>query len=137
MSVQQARLSGLQGIGRGSSCVTTRLACLRLDPSSQRGVTLPVHGLHFRCARLACNQHVFCSSVPRPGQPNPGGLAGHRLTTNDALTYLREVKNRFADKKDVYDTFLEIMKEFKAQRYFEPQHVVQQSNTASVASYGI
>eukprot|EP00882_Tetradesmus_deserticola_P017808 GHRQ01019100.1.p1 GENE.GHRQ01019100.1~~GHRQ01019100.1.p1 ORF type:complete len:190 (+),score=74.67 GHRQ01019100.1:374-943(+) len=40
----------------------------------------------------------------------------HRLTTNDALTYLREVKNRFADKKDVYDTFLEIMKEFKAQR---------------------
>lgn len=41
---------------------------------------------------------------------------GHKLTTNDALTYLREVKNRFADKKDVYDTFLEIMKEFKAQR---------------------
>ncbi len=40
----------------------------------------------------------------------------HRLTTNDALSYLREVKNRFADKKEVYDTFLEIMKEFKAQR---------------------
>lgn len=33
-----------------------------------------------------------------------------------ALSYLREVKNRFADKKDIYDTFLEIMKEFKAQR---------------------
>ena len=33
-----------------------------------------------------------------------------------ALSYLREVKTRFADKKDVYDTFLEIMKEFKAQR---------------------
>jgi histone deacetylase complex regulatory component SIN3 len=28
-----------------------------------------------------------------------------------------QVKNRFADRKDVYDTFLEIMKEFKAQRY--------------------
>ena len=52
--------------------------------------------------------------MPRPGQPPPG--MGHRLTTNDALTYLREVKNRFADKKEVYDTFLEIMKEFKAQR---------------------
>lgn len=49
---------------------------------------------------------------PPPGNINPV----HRLTTNDALTYLREVKNRFADKKDVYDTFLEIMKEFKAQR---------------------
>ncbi|KAI8469341.1 MAG: hypothetical protein J3K34DRAFT_522233 [Monoraphidium minutum] len=44
----------------------------------------------------------------------PGNPA--RLTTNDALTYLRDVKNKFADKKDVYDTFLEIMKEFKAQR---------------------
>mmetsp|Transcript_36011 Transcript_36011/g.80148 ORF Transcript_36011/g.80148 Transcript_36011/m.80148 type:complete len:1160 (+) Transcript_36011:163-3642(+) len=39
-----------------------------------------------------------------------------KLTTNDALSYLREVKNRFSDQKDVYDTFLEIMKEFKAQR---------------------
>jgi hypothetical protein len=46
---------------------------------------------------------------------------GHKLTTNDALTYLREVKNRFADKKDVYDTFLEIMKEFKAQRCGPPR----------------
>lgn len=39
-----------------------------------------------------------------------------KLTTNDALSYLREVKTRFAENKDVYDTFLEIMKEFKAQR---------------------
>ncbi len=43
-------------------------------------------------------------------------MAGTKLTTNDALSYLREVKNRFADQKDVYDTFLEIMKEFKAAR---------------------
>jgi paired amphipathic helix protein Sin3a len=56
---------------------------------------------------------LLCS-VPRPAQQ--GVAMGHRLTTNDALTYLREVKNRFADKKEVYDTFLEIMKEFKAQR---------------------
>lgn len=42
--------------------------------------------------------------------------AANKLTTNDALSYLREVKTRFADNKEVYDTFLEIMKEFKAQR---------------------
>ena len=49
--------------------------------------------------------------------PPPGGAQQQqRLTTNDALTYLRDVKNKFADRKDVYDTFLEIMKEFKAQR---------------------
>lgn len=34
------------------------------------------------------------------GQP----AAAQRLTTNDALSYLREVKNRFAEKKEVYDT---------------------------------
>jgi len=48
------------------------------------------------------------------GAPQQAGNT--RLTTHDALSYLREVKNRFADKKDVYDTFLEIMKDFKAQR---------------------
>ncbi|MEW5314306.1 MAG: hypothetical protein WDW38_005814 [Sanguina aurantia] len=50
----------------------------------------------------------------RPAYPAPSYQA--KLTTHDALSYLREVKNRFADNKEVYDTFLEIMKEFKAQR---------------------
>ena len=36
------------------------------------------------------------------------------LTTNDALLYLREVKQRFQHRKEVYDTFLDIMKDFKA-----------------------
>jgi paired amphipathic helix protein Sin3a len=41
---------------------------------------------------------------------------GPKLTRNDALSYLRDVKNKFQDNKEIYDTFLEIMKEFKAQR---------------------
>jgi paired amphipathic helix protein Sin3a len=41
--------------------------------------------------------------------------ATSRLTTSDALSYLRDVKAKFADNKDTYDTFLEIMKKFKAQ----------------------
>ncbi|GFR40981.1 hypothetical protein Agub_g1646 [Astrephomene gubernaculifera] len=58
------------------------------------------------------------SGPPRPTQApaQPTTMGGTKLTTNDALSYLREVKNRFADQKDVYDTFLEIMKEFKAAR---------------------
>jgi paired amphipathic helix protein Sin3a len=47
-----------------------------------------------------------------------------RLTTNDALTYLRAVKNKFQDKRCVYETFLEIMKEFKAQT-IDTQGVIQ------------
>eukprot|EP00890_Picochlorum_soloecismus_P005730 jgi/Picsp_1/6158/NSC_03512-R1_sin3 histone deacetylase complex len=38
-----------------------------------------------------------------------------KLTTSDALGYLREVKNRFANNRRVYDSFLDIMKQFKAQ----------------------
>ena len=57
---------------------------------------------------------------PGPGAP-PSVLTGpgaaSRLTTNDALSYLRDVKAKFADNKETYDTFLEIMKKFKAQRW--------------------
>ncbi|KAL4448880.1 hypothetical protein ABPG77_007597 [Micractinium sp. CCAP 211/92] len=57
---------------------------------------------------------------PAPGQPAAKKPAGEeerreRLTTNDALSYLREVKTRFANNRKVYDSFLEIMKQFKAQ----------------------
>ncbi|CAN0924410.1 Paired amphipathic helix protein Sin3-like 1 [Linum grandiflorum] len=40
----------------------------------------------------------------------------HKLTTSDALAYLKEVKDKFQDQKEKYDTFLEVMKDFKAQR---------------------
>ncbi|KAJ4826449.1 hypothetical protein Tsubulata_013641 [Turnera subulata] len=51
------------------------------------------------------------------GVPTGGvGGASQKLTTNDALTYLKEVKDMFQDQKDKYDMFLEVMKDFKAQR---------------------
>lgn len=62
---------------------------------------------------------VACSPSGFRGHSNPGpaGLgSANRLTTNDALSYLRDVKAKFADNKETYDTFLEIMKKFKAQR---------------------
>ncbi|KAK3002319.1 hypothetical protein RJ639_021444 [Escallonia herrerae] len=39
-----------------------------------------------------------------------------KLTTNDALTYLKEVKEMFRDQREKYDMFLDVMKDFKAQR---------------------
>lgn len=47
-----------------------------------------------------------------------GGAAGtsQKLTTNDALSYLKEVKDMFHDQREKYDLFLEVMKDFKAQR---------------------
>ncbi|XP_052172733.1 paired amphipathic helix protein Sin3-like 3 isoform X2 [Diospyros lotus] len=70
---------------------------------------------------------VFMSSqlkrpiVPSHAEPSgqPQMVAGgstQTLTTNDALAYLKAVKDIFQDKKEKYDEFLEIMKDFKAQR---------------------
>ncbi|XP_062111773.1 paired amphipathic helix protein Sin3-like 4 isoform X2 [Humulus lupulus] len=51
------------------------------------------------------------------GQPQMiGGGGAQKLTTNDALAYLKAVKDIFQDKRDKYEDFLEVMKDFKAQR---------------------
>ncbi|VVA94706.1 unnamed protein product [Arabis nemorensis] len=39
-----------------------------------------------------------------------------KLTTSDALNYLKIVKDAFQDDREKYDRFLVIMKDFKAQR---------------------
>jgi len=39
-----------------------------------------------------------------------------KLTTTDALQYLKNVKDIFQDKREKYDEFLEVMKDFKSQR---------------------
>lgn len=46
-----------------------------------------------------------------------------KLTTNDALTYLKAVKEIFENNKEKYEDFLEVMKDFKAQR-FDNQYVI-------------
>ncbi|XP_038715705.1 paired amphipathic helix protein Sin3-like 2 isoform X2 [Tripterygium wilfordii] len=50
------------------------------------------------------------------GTGGGGGDPSQKLTTNDALTYLKEVKDMFQDQREKYDMFLEVMKDFKAQR---------------------
>lgn len=46
---------------------------------------------------------------------------GYRpLNVKDALTYLDQVKVKFADQPEVYNRFLDIMKEFKSQAYVLP-----------------
>jgi len=58
---------------------------------------------------------------PRGGESseaagNHPAANGQRLTTDDALTYLKDVKEKFKDDKEKYNEFLEVMKDFKAQR---------------------
>ncbi|KAG0499099.1 hypothetical protein HPP92_003790 [Vanilla planifolia] len=42
--------------------------------------------------------------------------SAQKLTTNDALAYLKAVKDIFQDNREKYDEFLEVMKDFKSQR---------------------
>lgn len=49
--------------------------------------------------------------------------ASQKLTTNDALTYLKAVKEIFENNKEKYEDFLEVMKDFKAQR-FDNQYAI-------------
>jgi len=39
------------------------------------------------------------------------------MSVQDALSYLDQVKVQFADQPDVYNRFLDIMKDFKSQAY--------------------
>ncbi|KAL2523463.1 Paired amphipathic helix protein Sin3-like 2 [Forsythia ovata] len=50
------------------------------------------------------------------GGGGSGAGGTQKLTTNDALTYLKEVKDMFQDQREKYDRFLDVMKDFKAQR---------------------
>ncbi|KAI8092967.1 uncharacterized protein BX664DRAFT_260824 [Halteromyces radiatus] len=51
-----------------------------------------------------------------PSTETSSQSAGYRpLNVRDALTYLDQVKVRFSDQPDVYNRFLDIMKDFKSQ----------------------
>ncbi|GER41363.1 paired amphipathic helix protein Sin3, partial [Striga asiatica] len=62
------------------------------------------------------------SSVNGGAVDNGGGgtsvaaASTQKLSTNDALTYLKEVKDMFQDQREKYDKFLDVMEDIKAQR---------------------
>ncbi|CAL5867266.1 uncharacterized protein PFLUO_LOCUS1481 [Penicillium psychrofluorescens] len=66
------------------------------------------------------------------GQQIPGSVAalaqGQQPILNDALSYLDQVKVRFVDQPDVYNRFLDIMKDFKSQAIDTPG-VIQRVST--------
>ena len=60
------------------------------------------------------------SGTAPPAPPAADAGAGppsyQRLKVEDALSYLDQVKSRFQNNPEVYNDFLDIMKEFKAQK---------------------
>lgn len=93
----------------------------RRRPSRSRSPPAQKKKLTFEKKKKPESLLTSSSSNSRPAAAASAGPVAYgnnnqRLTTHDALSYLREVKARFAGDRRVYDTFLEIMKEFKAQR---------------------
>jgi paired amphipathic helix protein Sin3a len=67
------------------------------------------------------------------GGPSPMPAAaqlphGQQPILNDALSYLDQVKVRFSDQPDVYNRFLDIMKDFKSQAIDTPGVIDRVSN---------
>ena len=74
-------------------------------------------------APVAPNSQQPPPAAARTGGSGPMGQAGKQtreLKVEDALLYLDQVKVEFADKPHVYNEFLEIMKNFKAQSINTP-----------------
>lgn len=68
---------------------------------------------------LGYGHGYYVPAYPSPSPPPPydpyqahlSNVRGHQ----DALSYLDQVKVQFADQPDVYNRFLDIMKDFKSQ----------------------
>ncbi|KAH8121554.1 hypothetical protein LI328DRAFT_110965 [Trichoderma asperelloides] len=66
-------------------------------------------------------QNTSMVGVAPGGHQIPGGITqGQQPILNDALTYLDQVKVQFHDQPDVYNRFLDIMKDFKSQAIDTP-----------------
>ncbi|KAF7953552.1 uncharacterized protein EAE97_000951 [Botrytis byssoidea] len=64
----------------------------------------------------------FTPVTPGHQMPGPASLTqvGQQPILNDALSYLDQVKVQFSDQPDVYNRFLDIMKDFKSQAIDTP-----------------
>lgn len=81
---------------------------------------------------LTYEMHYFINT---PTLPTYNLQAGRELKVEDALLYLDQVKMEFADKPHIYEKFLEIMKNFKAQSINTPGVIERVKNLFKVKGY--
>ncbi|XP_008480031.1 paired amphipathic helix protein Sin3a-like [Diaphorina citri] len=118
-----------------------------LSPSSNFTATMPVLGVTDKVIPLAATsalpggaspvvhqggqirQKVHTTVVTTPPHTIPEQPAQfHRLKVEDALSYLDQVKFKFGNQPQVYNDFLDIMKEFKSQSIDTPGVITRVSN---------
>lgn len=81
---------------------------------------------------------TMSTTVVATGAPGtlPGGQTQfQRLKVEDALSYLDQVKFKFGNQPQVYNDFLDIMKEFKSQAIDTPGVIQRVSNLFKVSFF--
>lgn len=76
-------------------------------------------------------QHQSAQLMPGPSPSQASAQLAHQgqqPILNDALSYLDQVKMRFSEQPDVYNRFLDIMKDFKSQAIDTPGVIERVSN---------
>ncbi|CAG0887572.1 unnamed protein product [Cyprideis torosa] len=133
-----------------SSVVTSNPSAGNVASSPKRGPPIPASTTTLAAASsLSLLTSVAPSPVPTTANPavtSQGGGSGppstaaptthspvgapqfQRLKVEDALTYLDQVKYRFSNQPQVYNDFLDIMKEFKSQSIDTPGVIERVSN---------
>ncbi|KAJ2926800.1 hypothetical protein H1R20_g10317, partial [Candolleomyces eurysporus] len=89
----------------------------RRTPSSRRATPMIVDEPPRALPKSSLSKSRRASPVE---EQNPSQPHDRPLNVTDALTYLDEVKVQFADQPDVYNQFLDIMKEFKNEQIDTP-----------------
>jgi paired amphipathic helix protein Sin3a len=75
--------------------------------------SLPLLDMHARTPKPPTPRPETANSTSSGQNPSPE--VNRPLNVTDALSYLDAVKNQFNDNPDVYNQFLDIMKDFKSQ----------------------
>ncbi|XP_064551737.1 uncharacterized protein Sin3A isoform X2 [Drosophila montana] len=107
-SIRQRTISGTQTNATSGSLTTT---AQQTQPAAL--LTTPPNGPGAAGAAAGAGAG---NSTPPQGQSavGGGGSAAPRLKVEDALSYLDQVKYQYSDQPQIYNNFLDIMKEFKS-----------------------
>lgn len=98
------------GLDANSSSILAGMSGLTLPEGQNLLSSLPPSSISLS-VRLDQLPAIMDVNTPQQHQPE----VVRPLNVADALTYLDDVKNQFQDHPDVYNRFLDIMKDFKSQ----------------------
>lgn len=128
-AVTVAGISGSGGTGSGVQVVNTTNNSVRQNKNAgSGGQSVPIGN----AGNSAQGGGGLPPQQPPQGPSVPGQDKFQRLKVEDALSYLDQVKYKFGNQPQVYNDFLDIMKEFKSQSIDTPGVIQRVSNLFKV-----